>query len=172
LINFKDFLKKNQSIKLKAVFLLIVFSLNTVVGFACALGVDMGFNSKHHHEDEATQAVVHVHADGNKHVHQEKKESHSHGKSHHHDQANNQKKTGNEKDNCCNDKVTKFEQLDKSVPNSLSTINPVFFVALVSSFYNIDVLFTSQLAPNIKQFVRSYHPPIPNIRIAIQSFQI
>ncbi len=150
----------------------MVFSLNTVVGFACALGVDMGFNSKHHHEDDVTEVVVHVHANGKNYVHQEKNESHSHDKSHHHDQANNQKKSDNEKDSCCNDKVTKFEQLDKSVPNSLNIINPIFFVALVSSFYNIDVLFASQLAPNVKQFVRSYHPPIPNIRIAIQSFQI
>ncbi|MEO5995784.1 MAG: hypothetical protein ABIQ00_03760 [Chitinophagaceae bacterium] len=165
-------MKKNPSIKLKAVFLLIVFSLNTVVGFACTLGMDIGFNSKHHDEDQATEVVVHVHAGGKKHVHQEKKESHSDDKSHQHDQANHQKKSGNEKDNCCNDKVTKFEQLDKSVPASLSTINPLFFVALVSSFYDIDVLFTSRLAPNIKHFVRSYHPPIPNIRIAIQSFQI
>ncbi len=150
----------------------MVFSLNTVIGFTCALGVDMGFNSKHHHEDEATEAAVHVHAEGKKHVHHDKKESHSHDKSHHHDQAINQKKSGSEKDNCCNDKVTKFEQLDKSFPNSLSIINPVFFVALASSFYNIDVIFASELAPNIKQFVRNYHPPIPNIRIAIQSFQI
>lgn len=164
-------MKKNLSIYLKAAFLLLVFSLNTVIGFACAIGIDMGFNSTHYHEEEATE-IVHVHADGKNHVHQEKKESHSHDKSHHHDQANNQKKSDNEKDGCCNDKVTKLEQLDKSVPNSLSIINPVFFVALVSSFNNIDVLFASQLAPNIKQFVRSYHPPIPNIRIAIQSFQI
>ena len=165
-------MKSNISIQLKAAFLIIVFSLNTIIGLACALGVDMNFNSKHHDTNKATEAVVHLHSDGKKHVHQENKESHGDGKSHHHDQANNQKKSGNEKDGCCNDRVTKFEQLDKSVPNSLSLINPVFFVALVSSFYNIDVLFASQLAPNIKQFVRSYHPPIPNIRIAIQSFQI
>jgi hypothetical protein len=164
-------LKNNSSIKLKAAFLLMVFSLNTMVGFACSIGVDMGFSSKHH-ENDGNEAVVHVHADGKRHVHVEKGESESHDISHHHEQPINQKKSGDEKDNCCNDKVTKFEQLDKFVPNTLGIINPVFFVALVSSFSNMDVLFTSQLAPNIKQFVRSYHPPIPDIRLAIQSFQI
>ncbi|MEO5946211.1 MAG: hypothetical protein ABIP79_05305, partial [Chitinophagaceae bacterium] len=101
-------MKNNSSIKLKAVFLLIVFSLNTLVGFACALGVAMGFNSKHHHQTNATEAVIHLHADGKEHVHQEKKKSHSHDKLHHHDQADDQKKSGSEKDNCCNDKVIKF----------------------------------------------------------------
>ena len=166
------FLKKNTSIKLKAALLLMVFSLNTIVGFACAIGVDMGFNSKHHHEDESSEAVVHVHIDGKKHVHQNKKENYSYDKSHHHDESQSQIQSSNEKDNCCNCKVTKFEQLDKSLPNLLNRINPLFFVSLVSSFHNFDVFFASQLAPNVRQFVRSYHPPIPNIRIAIQSFQI
>ena len=35
--------------QLKAAFLLMVFMLNIVTGFACCMGVDMGFNS-HHHE--------------------------------------------------------------------------------------------------------------------------
>lgn len=30
----------------------MVFSLNTLVGFACSLGVDINFNSDHHGEDE------------------------------------------------------------------------------------------------------------------------
>lgn len=150
----------------------MVFAMNTVVGFACAIGIDMGFNTKHHHEEEATEAVVHVHKDGKKHVHQESKEKHDHDKSHHHDEANNNHKTGNGKDDCCNDKVRSFEQLDKSVPNSLSILHPVFFAAFVASYYNINLLPYSNVVTDKRQFVRSYHPPIPDIRMAIQSFQI
>lgn len=142
----------------------MVFSLNTVVGFACALGVDMGFNS-HHHDDEATEAVVHVHADGKKHHHQ------SEGDGHQHEHKGDNHKSKDDKDNCCNDKVTKFSQLDKAVPQP-SAVNAIFFTAFISSFYNIDTLVASQITKSTKYFVRSHHPPIPDIRIAIQSLQI
>jgi len=166
-------LKRNTSITLKAAFLLVVFTLNTVVGFACSAGVDMGFNSKHHHEDEATEAVVHVvHKDGKKHVNQGEKESHSHDTSHPHDKAYNHHKSGSDKDNCCNDKVRALQQLDKSVPQTVNVVHPVFFAAFPASYYNINILPHTDVVKDIKPFVRSYHPPIPDIRIAIQSFQI
>jgi len=165
-------MKRNTSIKLKAAFLLIVFALNTVVGFACSVGVEMGFNTKHHHKEEATEAVVHIHKDGKRHVHHEKNEGHDHDKSHHDDEAINQHKSGNDKDDCCNDKVINFEQLDKSVPNSISILHPVFFTTIVASYYYINILPYSNVVTNKKQFVRSYHPPIPDIHIAIQSFQV
>ena len=38
-------------IQLKAALLLLVFGLNTIIGFACAVGVDMGFNTSHHHNN-------------------------------------------------------------------------------------------------------------------------
>jgi len=149
----------------------MVFALNTVVGFACSVGVDMGFNNKHHAEEE-TEAVVHVHKDGKQHIHHEKNEKHSHDKSRKHDEASNQHKSGGEKDNCCNDKVKAFHDLDKSVPNSLSLVHPVFFTAFLASYYNVSLLPHTDIVKDIKPFVRSYHPPIPDIRIAIQSFQI
>ncbi len=159
-------MKNNLSIQLKAAFLMIVFSLNTIIGFACAVGIDMGFNTTHHHDEKATEVSVHVHADGKKHIHHNEA-----GK--HHNEASNHHNSKDDKENCCNEKVMKFEQLDKSLPqSSKSAANPLFFIALVSSFYNIDVLFTSQVTPHIKYFVRGYHPPISDIRIAIQSFQI
>jgi len=159
--------KKNKFI---ASFFLAVFSLNTVVGFACSVGVDMGFNSKHHHE-EATEAVVHVHADGKKHIHQEKRKGHGNGKSHKHDQAGNHHKPGDKKDNCCNDEVIQLVQVDKSLPQPLNIIHPIFLIGFFNAFYNVS-LPSLHIVKDIKQFVRSYHPPIPNIRIAIQSFQI
>ena len=153
-------MKISRPIQIKAAFLILVFSLNTVIGFACAIGLDMGFNAMHHHDEEATE-TMHVHADGKKHIHHEKAD-----KDHQH------KKSTDDKDNCCNNKVIKFSQLDKSVPQSLNPVNSIFFTAFVSAFYNTDVSFLSQGNPNIKYFVRSYHPPIPDICIAVQSFQI
>ncbi len=201
-------MKKNKSIQFKAAFLLIVFSLNTIVGFACSLGLDMGYNSTHHGEDAATEAVVHIHKDGKKHIHHgkkksnskdnshrqgeeretkavlhihkdgkrhihhEKKVSHSHDKSDTHDEANNAEKSKKDKDNCCTDKVMNFQQTDKLLPNAVTIIHPVFFTAFVAVYYNITLLPYTNVVRDIKPFVRNHHPPIPDIRIAIQSFQI
>ena len=58
-------MKRSPSIQLKAAFLLIVFSLNTVVGFACSVGLEMGFNSSHHQEEKA--AITHKHDNSHQH---------------------------------------------------------------------------------------------------------
>lgn len=153
-------MKHNISIQLKAAILLIVFGFNTMVGFACAVGVDMGFNTTHHHDEEAIE--VHVHTNGEKH-------EHPNAATHHHDEKSNEQK---EKGGCCNDKVIKIYQTDKSVPQANSLISPVFFTAFVSTYFTTDIVCYSQISGNTRYFVRSYHPPIPDIRIAIQSFQI
>ena len=113
-------MKRNISIKLKAALFLIVFSMNTLISFACAMGVELGFNSQHHDEEEATETTVHLHADGKKHQH------HDEVTKHHQDSKEDSEKTG-----CCNDGVIKFQ-------------------------FTIDF----------------FHPPPPDIRILIQSFQI
>ena len=149
-------MNRKKSIQFKAASLLIAFSLNTVIGFACAVGLDMGFNS-HHHEQNAIEAT----------------ENHHHDKSHNHGEADiHHHKANNEKDNCCNDEVMKFQKVDKNIATSFSSINPVFFTSFLTSFYNIDILSSNNRISEIKYFVRSHHPPIPDIRIAIQSFQI
>jgi len=150
-------MNRKNSIQLKAAFLLIAFSMNTVIGFACAVGLDMGFNTQHHNCDETVIL----------------KTSHHYNTSYYNGEANNDhQKSKDGKDNCCNDQVMKFSQLDKSVPQSLNVINPIFFTAFVSTWYGIDVLNISNVHTSIKYSVRSYHPPIPDIRIAIKSFQI
>ncbi len=148
--------------KIKASVLLSVFSLNTVVGFACSVGLDMGFNSNHH--EESTEGVVHVHSDGKKHIHYEKKQDHKHEKSGHH-------KSKSGRDNCCNDQVLKVQQIDKSVPGFWNVAHLSFTSIFVSSI-NYDVFCPPGIAKDIKQFVRSYHPPISNIYIEVQSFRI
>ena len=154
------------SIQIKAALLIVVFSLNTVIGFACAIGVDMGFNTSHHHDDEATNVTMHVHADGMKHEHHSKP-----GK--HHDKAKDHHKTKDGKDNCCNDKVMKFNEVDKSASHSFnSVLNPIFSIIVLPSFYDINIFYQSYVDTGINYFVRSYHPPISDIRLAIRSFQI
>ena len=153
-------MKINISIQLKAAFLLIVFAMNTLVGFACAIGVDMSFNTTHH-DQEAKEVSVHVHADGKKHQHQKEP-----GKQHH------EEKGSSKKDDCCNDKVLKLSQTDKSVPQASKILSPVFFTACVAVYYHIDISYSSQVSTANKYFVRGHHPPIPDIRIAIRSFQI
>jgi len=155
------------SIQTRAVFLLIVFSLNTVIGFACSMGMDFGLNGTHHQNEAATKILKHVHADGKRHEHHNYSGKH-HGEATIHDHTS---KDG--KDNCCADKVVKFAQVDKLLSQfSEFQSNISFFTLFVSSFYNINVLAASQVTKNIKYFVRSHHPPIPDIRLAIRSFQI
>lgn len=153
-------MRNNLSIRLKAAFLLTVFSLNIVIGFACSIGIDMGFNKHHHDNEMMTENSGHHHS------------IQANNSSHHHDEIDNQdSKTDN--DNCCKDKVTKLTTADKSLPQSNSTVvNPVFFTAFISSFYQLRLLPLSTENKGHKIFVRSSPPTIPDIRIAIQSFLI
>lgn len=149
-------MKQKKHIQLKAAFLLFIFSLNMFVGTACALGVDMGFNS-HHHEEEETEVSVHIHANGKK---------------HHHEEAEHKHKDNDKKDDCCNDKVVKILQTDKAVPQFSKLISPIFTTAFIPVYYTINISYPSQVSTSNKYYVRGHHPPIPDIRIAIQSFQI
>ena len=161
-------MKIKISKQFKAAFLIIIFSMNTVIGFACAVGIDMEFNSSHHlHEGTAIENLVYTHADGKKHIHQEAAKDHDEKDNDHHE------KSKDSKDNCCNEKVIKFNEIDKSASQTLAaTITPLFFAVFIASFYSNDISYTSYINTSIKYFVRSYHPPISDIRIAIRSFQI
>jgi hypothetical protein len=151
---------KKASIQLKAAILLFVFGLNTIVGFACSVGFDMGFNT-HHHDEEATEVTVHIHADGKEHHHPVKAEKHHHSE-----------KGDSKKDNCCNDSVVKLSQLDQAVPQSAALIAPLYFSAFITSYNYFLTLFISPVIIKDRYFARNYHPPISDIRIALQSFQI
>ena len=154
-------MKKNRSIQFKAAFLLFVFSLNMVVGFACAIGVDMEFNTTHHHDTDVVK--VHTHADGKKHEHHNKVDQH-------HEKKKNTK--SEEKEGCCNDAVVKISQTEKAILQSNTVVHPIFFTAFIASYYNTDIFSFSQITGNPRYFLQNYHPPIADIRIAIQSFQI
>ncbi len=175
-------MKRNTSIQFKAAFLLTVFSLNMVVGFACSLGLDMGFNTTTHHEEEAIQPPVHVHANGKKHEHQKPTAKppvhvHADGKKHEHQQEPvkqdpQQEKALPQKDKegCCKDDVVNFQNLDKNI-NIKTVINAPALIAVLSSFLGIEIF---QVPGTEKQIytARYLFPPPPNILISVQRFQI
>jgi len=129
-------MKQSTSIQLKAALLLVIFGLNTVVGFACSIGIRMGFNTGHYHE-EATE--VHIHANGKTHYHEKSGHKHSH------------KDT---KDDCCNDKVLKISQTDKVIPQTAKLISPVFLTAFFSAYCNINISYSPQANISNKYFLR------------------
>ena len=137
----------------------MVFSLNTFVGFACSIGVDMGFNTSHHKGD-AAKPTVHVHKDGKKHVHKPetgKKHSHKH------------KETASKKDDCCKEKVVKLQISDKALTHAQATIHiPVY---IINSSFQFSAFNTVKGFPQ-KYIAYQFHPPPFDIRIAIKSFQI
>lgn len=164
-------MKGSSSIQLKAALLLIVFSLNTVVGFACSVGLDMKFNESHHGAEKAARS--HPHADS----HQSKESApkpHKHDSSHSHEEAiANHQQAESPKDDCCTDEAIEFSQIDKRAPKTFDfSFQPVFFDLPFTSFFSFVVNASDRLVSQSKYFVRTHHPPIPEIRIAIQSFQI
>jgi hypothetical protein len=110
--------KRNLPIPLKAAFLLIVFSMNMIIGFVCAVGMDMWFNTTRHHDTELMA-----------------KEG-----SHHHEEVDKHHKSKDGKGNCCNDHIIKFSQLDKSFRHGFAGLSTISSTTLISHFYNINVL--------------------------------
>ena len=151
-------MKEKISIQLKAALLLIVFSLNTIIGFACALGIDMKGEGKPHKE-ALTKTPIHVHADGKKHDHHNKAKKHNHGE-----------KKQNKKDDCCSDKVVKIQNAEKNIVSKL-IIDAPLFVAISNSYSEINLFSSIKGFPpkNIKRF---FYPPPPNILVSIQKSQV
>ena len=154
-------MRSKYFIKFTAVFLLIVFSLNTVVGFACSAGVDMGFNSKHHHHDD-DDIVLGTQTDPND--HHEMEEHH-----HHHELTRDQK---GDDDNCCDKGVAEFSQSDKMLSHlfALETQTQTVFNTSVS--YYLSELEITASKPTSIRVIRSFFFTLPDIRVSIQSFQI
>jgi len=141
-----------------------MFSLNIVLGFACSLGLDMGYNSIPHKENKEGSGHVDAHDKTHHHDHEPKKHQHNHADANHHD------KDASKKDDCCTDDVLQFIQLDKSLTAPINMNLPAL-EAFFYTFFSTDISNTVPLPPQ-KYTARYLHPPPPDIRIAIQSFQI
>jgi hypothetical protein len=153
-------MKPNRAIQLKVIFLLIVFSLNTLIGFACAVGLNMGFNKKHHHHDETVSRSTLSH-------HHEKGTAHHH----HHEELAKSKTT--EDHNCCTDNTTQLSGSDKLLAQTINSgIETPVALVFLHFLYSADL--SSLLTQDIKKVpvVRPFVLNSRGIRVSIQSFQI
>lgn len=148
----------------------MVFAMNTVVSFACSVGlVDF---SKDHHKHDAT----HSHDKSHKH----EKTSHNHNENvepgnHQHLTPDNHHSPGEEENNCCSDDVVKVSTLDKAVTsvNQNPLPLPVEVMAAIYAYILPDYYSYKLLVKPKPPFDRSWDlSDDTNIRIAIQSFQI
>lgn len=126
-------MNRNSGIQRKAAFLLIVFLLNTVVGFACSVGMEMGAVEHHHHSSKTEKTT----------------------------------------DDCCTDQVQKIERADKLSPPvvEFSSYQP-FYTLIFPNYFLVEASVSALEISRPKHPDRDYHPPISDIRIALQSFQI
>lgn len=149
-------MKEQQKNIISAFFLLVVFSINNIAGFACSIGIDMGYNTNHH-------AVVSQ-------THQKTTSNYSaHKAPHHHSDAKEQ----SEHNDCCSDEVTQFTQLDKSLVTQLHFQVPVFILSNIPRYSFTGNLTSSGAANSRFQFVRrSCFLNDMNIQTAIRRFQI
>lgn len=136
--------------------------MNTLAGFACSIGMNMGYNEGHHqHSKEPVKASTEHHHDHHDHHDQEPQESES--KKEHHEGG----------EDCCGD-ITKLNLADKSVVSSISLHTPIFFIAFVSQFIIAEVSSASLLNNTTSYSLRrswNLHDHT-DLRIVIQSFQI
>jgi len=171
-------MKRILSIRLKAGLLLMVFALNTVVGLACAVGIDMNFNTTHHEEEQAIKAPIHVHADGKKHEHAEPVKPaihiHADGKKHEHSNEavtpHQEEKKAPEKEGCCTDELVKLQNVEKNLAPKIG-VNAPEFLAIIPTFPALSLYNVSRAFPH-KNLVRFFYPPPPDILISIQKFQV
>ena len=149
--------------KIRSLILLIVFSLNTVTGFACSIGLDLGYNKTHHqHDDSHSVQIKQKIADAH---------THEHGPT-----LLNKQNGINVSDNdvdCCSKGVTDFIKLDKAVTSFTGFQSPIFFIAFVAQFLLPDQDHSPLDTSLFGLFRRSWclHDDT-DLRIVIQSFQI
>lgn len=145
--------------KSKAIFLLVIFLLNTVVGFGCALGVKWNL----HDENRCCkESANHVHKDSD-----------------HHPTIRREHKTPpitglnfSLEDPCCKTLVNDLTTQSKLVPESrkVQVVLPVMW--LPDYFYTLLIPITGAEADQRVCADQRERPPNKDIRIFIQSFQI
>ena len=164
----------SKTIKYKALFLLISFSLNSVVGFACSLGVGMGFNSDHHSHGSGEQ---HENSDADHHQQHDGNNSHSHehkAKSHHHSNTDNNTVcfASQNEDNCCKDFVVGFQSMDKLLAKQNNTQQKISGIPPFIAIFIIEVNNTKGFATLRSVPPREVDYSPPDICVFIQSFLI
>ena len=149
----------------KALILLLVFSMNTVVSFACSFS--SMFHAIHHHEHtSALTPRENLTHHGKEHVHSPREHHNSD------DQATNSE-SDNPKEDCCSTSVLKMDAVVKLTARSIDAPDPLILLSFLSAYtgqFSVSPLLES---PAYDDFLRRRTPAtIENLRIAIQSFQI
>ncbi|WP_316815755.1 hypothetical protein [Pedobacter nyackensis] len=141
--------------KSKAVFLLVTFLLNTIVGFACALAMVVNDDENH----SVAESAYHVH-------HDHQNSNHKHNKTNIFDQ------NPSNEDHCCQSLSTSFVTQSKLVPEigKVSVVLPVLW--LLESSYAFLFYETSVKSAQGVCIDHRDRPPNQDIRIIIKSFQI
>lgn len=156
----------------KALLLLLVFSLNTVVSFACSFG---GVVHNLHHRGSI--AVEHKHSSTGKHDHGTT-HKHDHGTAHKHDDGNRAEhdhetdSSGDKKDDCCSDEVTELQKLDKSVSRSIEAPHLSFTTLFIASYSELFSFQDGKQDYQPHKIRWRFPATIQDLRIVIQSFQI
>lgn len=130
--------------KTKAIFLLVIFLLNTVVGFGCALGMEDDFHDHEHH----------------------------HAKGHEHQTTPISGQHLSKEDLCCKSLVNDLVTQSKQIPESVKVQVLVPIICLPDFIHALLAPLTSiKLAKSVYVDHRE-RPPNQDIRTVIQSFQI
>ena len=159
---FAPSMNQSKGIYFKALLLVMVFSLNTIVSFACSFSG--GFHGLHHIRA----------ASGNKDSHHDHGKSDHHGhdaaKKHQHDHPSSEESN----EDCCSKNLIEIEKKDKSVVRSMELQNISFLTSFILSY---SPLFSTKTVEDRTRHswshVRCWVPTtIQDLRIVIQSFQI
>ena len=154
-------MKPTKGTYLKALLLLVVFGMSTMVSFACSFS--SLFHSFHHQRSASLpeHSRSHQHPDAN-HTH-----DHDGPGSQPHDPI------PGSADDCCAKYVVVIEKADKSITRTLELSNAFsqvpFIVAYTSSFTTLPIETKKLFPENIR---RRAPATIQDLRIVIQSFQI
>lgn len=133
------------------------------------MGFDMNGKGSHHAAMSIpSSAHSHDRGHGSKPGHHDDHEVGGSQRPHHGDT----REANSADEDCCSDDVAKLLQEEKNIAKSITIDHPVHSSFYAAPLYNVEVSFYHGVTRHTRYFVRNYHPPIPDIRVAIQSFQI
>ena len=144
-----------------------------VVSFACS--VSTGIHNSHHAGDGySTHSHEHKEKRGNNHGPDHK---HNHDADHQDNQdanhKHNHKNDNGNKDDCCSSDFIKLQQSDRSISRSIDVPEQTTLILVQDLLLTIDHFLLTIARDNfLPQHLRWPPATIPDIRIAIQSFQI
>lgn len=166
-------MRTRATIKIKALFLLVVFSLNSILGFACSVGIDLGYNTHHHTTNAVEEPASHCNAMGGDDL-VNASGTDGDANSNHANNPDSGLASNNETTphDCCKDGVLNLTLLDKNVAGSLKVDGPAVFPMDILTGYLTGLRNHEPLGMS-QPVNRSDHPLISaKKRIVIQSFQI